>query len=217
MSSTLDVASTLPLDLLLPQGTPPEDIAAIEDYACELFHRHGAAAFAAPREAALAHEASHAIVGTHEGLPIRQILIYSRSDPRLGTLWGGRCLEAGWGWTTGPETSADDDLKRARFIIAGLAGEVLTKQDRPGSSLDEKYMSEKLAHHAAMKLTALSGADFATYIQNLWHEQIWRVAFIILRANFDLLNEIASHLDQCECLGGTKLGKLLAKVKRITP
>src|SRR5437868_1563567 len=139
MSSTYDATT-----LSLPQGAPPELIAAINDAARDRLARHGGAAFAASREAAAAHEAGHAIVGTHEGIAIRRIKIDSRSDPMFGTRWGGHCFEVGWGWTAGPDTSADDDFKRARFIIAGLAGEVVCGLDKPGSSIDEEAMSQML-------------------------------------------------------------------------
>ena len=88
-----------------------------------------------PRNAALAHEAGHAIVAAHEGMAIRRVTVFSRCVSGV-ELWGGLCLEAG-GWTTNNDTSADDDLRRARFIIAGLAGEAITGTDKPGSSLDE--------------------------------------------------------------------------------
>src|SRR5215472_18797758 len=98
---------------VLPQGSPPGLIAAIEDAARDTFNRHGAAAFAAPQEAAVVHEVAHAIVGTHEGFKIRQISICSRAVPNFGLVWSGRCIEAAATWTSGPDTSADDDLRRA--------------------------------------------------------------------------------------------------------
>jgi hypothetical protein len=210
MSATLDA-----LDLLLPQGSPPELTAAIADAARNVLDRHGAVAFEAPREAAIFHEASHAVVGAHEGLAIRRVAIYSRSV--LGTVWGGRCLEAGWGWTTDHETSADADLKRARFVIAGLAGEALAGLDKPGSSLDELALSQALGVNAAVKLDdpKLSDADWNIYAQNLWHEQVWAVALAILRANGNVVMQLAEHLNQHGQMRGTKLRRLLANVKRI--
>jgi hypothetical protein len=76
---TAEATATPAPVLLLPQGTPPQLI------------RHGAVAFEAPREAAIAHETSRAIVGTHEGLTIRRVTICSRSEPILGRVWGECC------------------------------------------------------------------------------------------------------------------------------
>src|SRR5262245_42275716 len=102
---------------VLPQGTPPQLITAIGDAALKHLERHGVAAFEASRDAAIVHEASHAIVGTHEGFKIREISIHSQADPIFGSVWGGRCLGPS-GWTSGPDTSAADDLRHARMIIA---------------------------------------------------------------------------------------------------
>ena len=128
--------------LMLPQGTPPELIAGDRRRRPQdALDRHGLAAFTMPRDAALAHEAGHAIVGAHEGFAVRSVTIFSRSVSGLEA-WGGFCTEAGGAWTTGPDTSADDDLRRARFIIAGLAGEAITGTDKPGSSIDELALSQ---------------------------------------------------------------------------
>src|SRR5262245_30571822 len=80
----LDAGSSIAADqflAFLPKGTPPELITAIRDAARAAFDRHGASAFTAPRESAIAHEVGHAIVGAHEGLAIREITISSRSVP----------------------------------------------------------------------------------------------------------------------------------------
>jgi hypothetical protein len=120
---------------ILPQGSPPELTAAIARAVRNALVRHGPSAFASTREAALAHEAGHAIVGTHEGLRVRAVTIFSQEVPCFGMAWGGRCDEASGLWTTGPSTTAEDDLRRARMIVAGLAGEKLCGLDVAGSSL----------------------------------------------------------------------------------
>ena len=56
---------------ILPKGTPPELIAAIEDATRKAFNSHGLSAFEMSRDAALAHEVGHTIVATAEGLVIR--------------------------------------------------------------------------------------------------------------------------------------------------
>src|SRR5262249_20943204 len=99
------------------QGTPPELIDAIENAVRGAYNQHGICAFAMPREAALVHECGHAIIGTHEGLSIRSVTIESRVVPLLGTAWGGWCMDNGGTWTSGPNTTAQQDLSRARIVI----------------------------------------------------------------------------------------------------
>jgi hypothetical protein len=203
----------------LPHGTPPQLVAAIEGAAYRAFSRHGRSAFEAPRNAAIAHEVGHAIVGAHEGFTIRAVAVFSRSVPSLGLVWGGRCLEAGGTWTTGPDSSADEDLRRARFIIAGLAGEAITGHDRPGSSLDELVLSQVVGLNVAAKRDDpnQSDAEYSAYAERLWHEQVWGVAIAILHGNREAFLQVAEHLHQHEQVHGGKLRKALAAVKRITP
>jgi hypothetical protein len=52
---------------ILPKGTPPELIAAIEDATRKAFNSLGLSAFEMSRDAALAHEVGHTIVATAEG------------------------------------------------------------------------------------------------------------------------------------------------------
>jgi hypothetical protein len=204
--------------LNLPQGTPPQLISAIEDAIHDTLNHHGAGAFEAPREAAIFHEVGHAIVGTHEGIRIREITISSRSTALWGRVWGGRCLQFGGTWTTGPDTSADDDLHRARMIIAGLAAETLTGTDRPGSSLDELALSQLVGINAAVKLgdPTLSDDAHSAYVEELWHERVWGAAVAILRANHKPFFELAECLNQKERVRGWKLHKILAQMERIT-
>ena len=200
-----------------PKDAPPELITAVENAALNALDRHGVSAFAAPREAAIAHEASHAIVGTHEGLRIRQISIYSQAMPSFGVIWGGRCMEADATWRTGPDTSAEEDLRRARFIVAGLAGEAVTKLDKPGSSLDELALSQTVGLNAAMKLAdpMLSDTGRGAYAKQLWNERVWGVAIAILFHNREPFMQLAGYLDEHERVKGGKLREVLAQVKRI--
>jgi hypothetical protein len=177
----------------LPQGTPPELAVVIGDAASRALHEYGADAFVAPLEAAVAHEAGHGIVGAAQGFRIREIVIFSR-----GQAWGGRCMETGGNWSTSPDSSADDDLRRARFIIAGLAGEAITGHDKPGSSLDELALSQLIGDNAGVKLgdPTLSDEAHSVYVQQLWHEQVWGVAINILRANRRSFRQLAEYLYQ---------------------
>jgi hypothetical protein len=201
----------------LPIGTPPELVAAIADYTRDIFDRHGMSAFIAPREAAVAHEVGHAIVGAHEGFSIREITLYSRTVAHYGVTWGGRCMEVSSTWTSGPDSSADDDLKRARFIIAGLAGETLTGLNKPGSSLEEEALSQLIGHHATKKLAydRMSHAEYPAYAKQFWDTQVWGVAVAILRANREPFNRLAYYLQRKDHLHGGKLHKVLAQVTRI--
>jgi hypothetical protein len=194
-----------------PPATQAADLTAtIEDVARRVLDQHGASAFVAPRDAAIVHEASHAVVGAHEGIKVREVAISSRSVPPLGEVWGGYCTEAGGIWTSGPDTSVADDLRRARFTIAGLAGEAMAGLDKPGSSLDELVRSQEIGLNIAAKLADSSA-------ERLWHEQVWGVAVAILRNNYEPFRQLAEHLHQHECIRGGKLRKVLAQVQRVAP
>jgi hypothetical protein len=214
--STVSAGNFHEFSRVLPKDSPPHLIAAVEDATRDTLARHGVSAFAAPREAAIFHEVGHAIVGAHEGFKIRNISIYSRAVPN-GLLWSGRCVEEAATWTTGPDTSADDDLRRARFIIAGLAGEAITGKDKPGSSLDELGLSQLVGLNAAAKLDdpTLSDAEAHVYAQRLWHEQVWGVAVAILRNNREPFMQLAKLLHERERVKGGKLHKILDQVKRV--
>jgi hypothetical protein len=201
----------------LPKGSPPQLITAVENAIYDVFDHHGADAFEASREATIFHEVGHAIVGSHEGFKIRQITISSQAMPIFGEVWGGRCEEAAATWTSGPDTSADDDLRRARFIVAGLAGEAVMQKDKPGSSLDELAWSQMVGVNAAAKLAdpTLSDAEYNAYVQRLWHEQVWGVTINILYKNREPFLQLANHLLQHKMINGNKLRKLLRQIRKI--
>src|SRR5262249_28683545 len=115
--------------------------------------------------------------------------------------------------------SADDDLRRARFIIAGLAAEAITGLDKPGSSLDELVLSQEIGLNAAVKLDdeRMTHVEYSAYAQRLWHEHGWGRALAILRPNHEAFERLAGELHQHEHLHGGKLRRLLAHVQRIAP
>jgi hypothetical protein len=201
-----------------PRGTPPELADAIENGARNAFEQHGASAFISTRYAAITHEVGHAIVGTHEEIKIREIAIYSQSMPLLGETWGGHCYEAG-SWTSGPDTTADHDLRRARFTIAGLAGEAITGMDKPGSSLDELALSQLIGLNAAAKLAdpKLPDADYDAYAEHLWHEKVWHAAIAIIRGNREPFMKLAELLNQHEVVNSGKIRRALAQVRKVVP
>lgn len=205
---------------ILPKGTPPELIAAIEDATCDVANQDALAAFEMSRDAALAHEAGHTIVATHEGLIIESVRIFARSVPLFGKSWGGWCAEKdSKEWTTGPDSSADEDLRRARVVIAGLAGEAIAGVDKPGSSLDELALSQLIGLNAAFKLAdpTLNDEAYSAYAQQFWHEQLWRRTLAILCGNQDPFNRLVEHLHQTEIVEGGKLRAVLAQVRSIAP
>jgi hypothetical protein len=203
----------------LPKGVPPGIITAIEDAAHRAFNSHGLSAFEMSREAAIAHECGHTIVMTAEGAVVQSVSIFSRSVPLFKDAWGGWCQDDGQEWTTGPDSSAESDLSRARIIVAGLAGEAFIRRDKPGSSLDELALSQAIGFIAAQKLADLnlSDAAYADFAEQLWHKRVWGVTGAILLANRDPFMQLANHLHQSEKINGGKLRAMLAGIKRITP
>jgi hypothetical protein len=180
------------------------------------------------KEAAAFHEAGHAIVGTHEGSRIRSVKIESRSTPGMGMQWGGFCLNAE-GWTSGPDTTAESDLSRARYLIAGLVAETLTKTDRPGSSIEERGLATILVNNATVKLRGETpfptlaeadahgcSAERQAYFTRLGDE-VWNVVAAILRENWNLFNQLARELHARHKVKGGRLQKILGKVKKVAP
>jgi hypothetical protein len=207
---------------VLPKGAPPELIANIENACHDAFARHGVSAFEMSREAAIAHEIGHTIVMAHEGLAVQSVRVFFRSMPIFGNVWGGWCAEKdGKEWTSGPDTSAESDLSRARIVIGGLAGEVACRLDKPGSSLDELVLSQWLGIYAASKLGNRMLSDTENinnaYAQQLWQERVWRVALDILFGNREPFMRLVEHLQQHERIKGGKLRSVLAQVRRIAP
>jgi hypothetical protein len=153
---------------------------------------------------------------------MQSVRIFSRPTP-VGTAWGGWCTpipEDDKEWTTGPDSSVESDLSRARIIIAGLAGEAVTGLDKPGSSLDELVLSQVIGHNAAVKRgidPMLSEAAYHAFVKQFWNEQVWDVAIAILRANHGPFQQLAGHLLRREKIKGDKLRTVLDQVRRITP
>jgi hypothetical protein len=204
---------------ILPKGVPPELITVIEGHTHKTLNSHGLSAFEMSRDAAIAHEMGHAIIMTAEGLIVQSVRIFSRSTP-FGNAWGGWCAEEdSKEWTTGPDSSVESDLSRARIIIAGLAGEAITGLDKPGSSLDELAFSQLVSYNAAAKLgdPGLSDAAHEAYAEQLWHEKVWLGALAILSANEAPFHQLATLLHRREKVKGRKLRAVLDKVRRITP
>jgi hypothetical protein len=201
--------------LNLPQGMPPQTSVCIENAVRDVLTKHGSSAFHMSREAALAHEAGHVIVGAHEGVFFRSVTISSRVVPVFGTAWGGWCASDA-GWTTGPDTTAESDLSRARIVIAGFVAEALTGWDKPGSSIEERAVTSVLVNNAANKLGKhLSPAEFEPYALRLGDEQVWNVTVAILRHNHEPFLHLIEQLHQHGKVKGRALRDIITKVKRI--
>jgi hypothetical protein len=199
--------------IVMPKGVPPVLMGMIEDAAHSVLDLHGPSAFAATRDAAIVHEVGHAIVGAAEGLTIRHIRIFSQSVPPFGVAWGGQCREVG-AWTSGPDTTAESDLRRARFIIAGLAAEKICGMDKPGSSLDELVLSQFVSLNAAAKLLdSMSDAEHLVAREQLWHTQVWQAAGAILHANREPFQQLANLLSSHSKVHGALLRAVLAQVQ----
>ena len=153
--------------------------------------------------------------GAAEGFRIREVAIF----PRAREGWGGRCMESGKTWQTGPDSSASDDLRLARFFIAGLAGEAITGKNKPGSSLEEVMVSRLLTHNAVAKLapSKLSNPDYDAFARKLWHEQVWEATTDILYANEKPFIQLAECLQrEKHHIHGRQLEKVLRQVQRTT-
>jgi hypothetical protein len=222
-------------ELNLPQ-LPQPDVSArlldgIEDTARGILAKHGIAAFEMTKKAAAFHEAGHAIVGTHEGMRIKSVSIESRSMPGVaGMQWTGFCLNAD-GWTSGPHTTAQADLSRARYVLAGYVAEAATNTDMPGSSIEERGLATMLVNNATVKM--LGETPFATlaeaiaaqppgvseerqaYLTKLGDEQVWDRVAAALRTNWDLFHELAQELYRRHKVKGGRLQKILGKVKKV--
>jgi hypothetical protein len=206
---------------ILPKGVPSGLITAIETAMHKTFISHGPSAFEMSRDAAVVHEVGHSIVAAAEGTIMKSVRVFSRSTP-AGTAWGGWCRpipEHDKEWTTGPDSSAESDLSRARIIVAGLAGEAITGKDKPGSSIDELATSQLLGLNAAAKLAdpSLSEAAYDAFARQLWHEKVWHGVEAILRANEGPFQQLAGYLQRNDEVKGNKLKAVLDQVGRITP
>ena len=200
--------------LNLPVGTPPEIVTAVEDAVRDVLDKHGLDAFAMPQGTAIAHEAGHAIVATAEGLNVVSVSLISRRVPSFEPIWGGWCAFNGRTWTTGPDTSAANDLGAARVIIGGLAGEAVCGVDKPGSSIDELCLSQHVSCNAATKLAdpKLTNEAFNAFAEAIWRDKVWDGAISIIRNNREPFQRLAELLHERRQIKGGKLRRLLAQI-----
>ena len=183
--------------------------------AMEIFQKEGASAFEMPREAAAIHEAGHCIIGKLNGFKIKKVSIFEKTLPAAEAafrgydkVWYGRTEESPQRrWEVGPSANASDDLKRAQFVIAGLAVEAMSQWKREGSSLDELALSQLIAAEAARKL----GVD----AKQLWNSEVWKLTILTCRHNLEVIDKIADRLLKVGSITGSVLGEMLNEVKSL--
>lgn len=167
----------------------------------------GVAELTVTREAAVVHEAAHAVVQTHDGDLITVVSVFSR--PFKGKIaWGGVAKK---GRQCDEMTSPERDLRQARAVIAGKVAEQFCTAKCEASSLDEIMLSQTLAKIASCKL------DRKTAGEQLWRKQVWQRAEAILWHNQKVFYELSERLHREGSIKGAELKRLLSGVRRLPP
>ncbi|KAI93431.1 hypothetical protein T281_16745 [Rhodomicrobium udaipurense JA643] len=163
----------------------------------------GPEAFDCPKTSAAWHEAGHCILYVAEGFEVRSTsifpIVHKGTQQWIGKTDGGVPY-------TGPDTTAQDDLRHARRIIAGFASEALfdRRNCKPGSSLNERILVTCIAHSAAAKL----GVSFESIERDLKA----RVTSALERSH--RARRIAMELIGNGSINARRLEKLLGGVTR---
>jgi hypothetical protein len=185
---------------------------AVAARAKEVLIEYGPAAFDLPREAAVAHEAGHAVVAAALGLPVEFVKVTPVAD--YAGAWTGLCQVTTGAWLMTRDSPLPDILMHAKYLVAGLAGELVCKVALPGSSLDEVMQAQILAAMAADKLFPdASREQYAAAAEHIWNVGILGMAIIILRANRGPLDALMHKLDRRGEVRGHSLQTVLARVK----
>jgi hypothetical protein len=141
-------------------------------------------------------------------------------------MWAGRTFEPE-GWRCTSDTTAAQDLQRARIVIAGMAAEMLCKWHRPASSLDELALSQYLAGIAQKKIE--TGDRYVEVVRQgpwrfadeaahkLWNEQVWHVALKTIKANRYAFKALTELLYERGKLKGAPLQAILQRVQPNQP
>jgi len=173
----------------------------------KVYAEDGVAGWTVTREAAVAREAAHAVVQTHDGDLITVVSVFSR--PFDGEIaWGG---VAKAGRQCDEMTSPERDLRQARAVIAGEVAKQFCCVKREASSLDEVMLSRILAKIASCKL------DCKTAGEQLWRNQVWQRVEAILRHNQKVFYELSERLHRDGSVKGDELKRLLSGVGRLPP
>lgn len=155
-----------------------------------------------PRSSTLVHEAGHAVVYAHFGIPVRRCEIWQEGEKD----WTG-FTTAGGKWRSDASTAPEDDLRQAICLMAGVIAERLfdSLNYRLASSVDEIEEARLLAFNVALKL-GCEHESAAIYID--------KVTTNILLENQSVVSKIAAVLDMKKKVWGEPLAALLAEVKR---
>jgi hypothetical protein len=182
--------------------------ACVVEAAERVLASEGLRAFEMPRSAALAHETGHAIVGAHEGLTIVEVGVFERA----ADVWSGVTTESST-WSVDANTPTATALGRARYLIAGIAGEAVLDPDncRSGSSLDEIVLSQALLGGIWTKRRA----DFADveHPSDLW-QACWQQTCCIVKLNENVGRDLIRKLERRGRLYGKPLAASLRRVAR---
>lgn len=157
------------------------------------------------KSCAAAHEAGHAVVIAAEGGHVRRIRIRrSRQAAARGLEgWIGETTEP-TGWQLAPDMGADAYIRRARIMLAGLAGEIEGGHAVPGSSADEVIAAGELTKAAA----EIAGGHPETIQGEALDD-----ALATIRSNADIHRRLSRRLEQARRIEGPILRRVLAGVR----
>jgi hypothetical protein len=182
-----------------------------------LLASEGPHAFELPRSAAIAHETGHAIVGTHEGIAISAVRVWSvpvspQEYRLMGPTWTGETVDPAWGIT--PITPTAVILSRVRMILAGVIGEAVLDPEncRKGSSLDERLLGRMLCE----TLLRQHADDFPDIDrpQDIYCMLVMQVS-AILKRNEGMAQCLMRKLAHQGTVRGQPLAKILQQVRRV--
>ena len=184
-----------------------------------LSRQHGLAAFTMPRDAALAHEAGHAIVGAHEGFAVRRVTVFSRSVSGVEA-WGGFCAEAGGRGPPGRTRAQTTICAAPASSSPGSPEKPSPEPTSPARRSMNWSCRSWSASNAAVKLDddpSRSDDEYRAYAEQLWHEQVWtRGASPSCAPTASRSCRSCNCLHEKESVQGARLRQALAQVRRIT-
>jgi hypothetical protein len=195
----------------VPAPLAQDILRTIEEKVRELLGTEGMDAFAMPRSAALAHEVGHCIVGAAQGMKIDSVAVFARKGP-FGLAWGGITNEP-QGWQFSPAMPTSAVIKRARFILGGLCGELVLDPEgcRSGSSLDELVLSQVCVAGVVQDRPG----DFGGRAEEEVWQEVFKQTCWLIKSNEDAARALIRKLDRAGELKGKPLAASLHRVQRV--
>jgi hypothetical protein len=169
----------------------------LAEHVTGILAKHGLQAFEMPKKAACIHEAGHAVVAAWLGKTVTSVRIYE-----CPAGWAGFCDWDGEGWRLKPD-DGPGLIELARNLYAGQAAEMMGREFREGSSLDELIVSQAAAALAAKSDEAAPA---------LWQSEVHEAVVQCLRRNTDALANIGNYLWSHSKMKGQPLRDALAGV-----